>query len=101
MNYTDFSIITQPKIDPYWTLKDYLGTLRVRLSVGRNRYQVNPGLYKFGNPGKDSEVIVTSNYKLSFDIVRKNLKGINAWVLVLQTYGVNVWCAAGKGTFGT
>ncbi|MCK5311813.1 MAG: hypothetical protein KAJ62_06870, partial [Desulfobacteraceae bacterium] len=26
---------------------------------------------------------------------------INAWILVLDTRGVNVWCAAGKGTFST
>ena len=25
----------------------------------------------------------------------------DAWILVLDTNGVNVWCAAGKGTFGT
>ncbi|MEN8203547.1 MAG: mercury methylation corrinoid protein HgcA, partial [Bacteroidota bacterium] len=52
-------------------------------------------------PGKDSEVMVSSNYKLSFDILRRNLEGMDAWILVLQTYGINVWCAAGKGTFGT
>ena len=49
----------------------------------------------------DSDVFVTANYKLSFDNVRKNLSGINAWILILDTKGINVWCAAGKGTFGT
>jgi acetyl-CoA decarbonylase/synthase complex subunit gamma len=44
---------------------------------------------------------VTANYKLSFDVLRKNLTGENGWILVLDTKGVNVWCAAGKGTFGT
>ena len=38
---------------------------------------------------------------MSFDIVRNQLAGRNVWILVLETYGVNVWCAAGKGTFGT
>ena len=33
--------------------------------------------------------------------LRKNLSGENGWILVLDTKGVNVWCAAGKGTFGT
>ena len=41
------------------------------------------------------------NYKLSFDILRKALNGLSAWILVLDTKGINVWCAAGKGTFGT
>jgi len=44
---------------------------------------------------------VTANYKLTFDILRKNMTGLNVWILVLDTKGVNVWCAAGKGTFGT
>lgn len=101
MDFSNLSLVTQPKIDSNWFRKDYLGALRVRLSLGRNNYRVNPGLYKLGNPGKEAEVIVTSNYKLSFDIVRRSLKGLNAWILVLETYGINVWCAAGKGTFGS
>ncbi|MCK4750394.1 MAG: hypothetical protein KAT15_25230, partial [Bacteroidales bacterium] len=51
--------------------------------------------------GKDSNVIVTSNYKLTFDVVRRRLQGLDAWILILETHGINVWCAAGKGTFGT
>jgi hypothetical protein len=46
-------------------------------------------------------VLVTANYKLSFDTLRKNLQGLDTWILVLDTKGINVWCAAGKGTFGT
>ena len=33
--------------------------------------------------------------------MRNSLPGRNAWILVLDTKGINVWCAAGKGTFGT
>ncbi len=33
--------------------------------------------------------------------MRQTLAGRNVWLLVLETYGINVWCAAGKGTFGT
>jgi acetyl-CoA decarbonylase/synthase complex subunit gamma len=46
-------------------------------------------------------VLVTASYGLSFDHVRRALAGRHAWILVLDTKGVNVWCAAGKGTFGT
>jgi acetyl-CoA decarbonylase/synthase complex subunit gamma len=46
-------------------------------------------------------VVVTANYKMSYDIVRRALTGRNVWLLVLETFGINVWCAAGKGTFGT
>jgi hypothetical protein len=38
---------------------------------------------------------------LSFDVLRSSLKGIDCYILVLDTKGINVWCAAGKGTFGT
>ncbi|PKN72110.1 MAG: acetyl-CoA synthase subunit gamma, partial [Deltaproteobacteria bacterium HGW-Deltaproteobacteria-10] len=54
-----------------------------------------------GNPDNNSPVLVTANYKMSFDYLRRELSNRNAWILVLDTKGINVWCAAGKGTFGT
>ncbi|MHC4536365.1 MAG: mercury methylation corrinoid protein HgcA, partial [Planctomycetota bacterium] len=54
-----------------------------------------------GNPDGESVVLVSANYKLSFDALRKELEGLDAWIIVLDTKGINVWCAAGKGTFGT
>ncbi|HNY12209.1 MAG TPA: mercury methylation corrinoid protein HgcA [Candidatus Wallbacteria bacterium] len=80
---------------------DIIGALKVRLALGRDDYKVEPGLYCIGRPGSDSPVLVTANYKLTFDILRKETDGLSAWILALDTKGVNVWCAAGKGTFGT
>lgn len=80
---------------------DLFSSFYVRLGIHRHRYPVSPGLYAVGNPDKNSEVLVTANFKLTFDHLRKELKTVNAWILVLDTKGVNVWCAAGKGTFGT
>ncbi len=80
---------------------DVVGGIGVRLGIKRDRYLVPTGLYGVGNPGADSPVLVTANYKLSLDALRKELGGIDAWILVLNTLGVNVWCAAGKGTFAT
>lgn len=65
------------------------------------RHQVKPGLYALGNPTADSPVFVTANYTLSFDALRSALAGIDGYILVLDTCGVNVWCAAARGTFGT
>jgi CO dehydrogenase/acetyl-CoA synthase delta subunit len=90
-----------PQITSHLDWKDYLGAFKVRWGIRRDRYRVAPGLYAVGTPTERSDVFVTANYKLSFDLVRKNLKGMNSWLLVLDTKGVNVWCAAGKGTFGT
>ncbi len=64
-------------------------------------YLVPPGLYAIGTPDAAAPVVVTANYKLSFDTVRSTLADRNLWLLVLETFGINVWCAAGKGTFGT
>jgi hypothetical protein len=69
--------------------------------MGRGSYRVEPGLYRIGRPGPESPVLVTANYKLTFDTLRSELDGLDAWILVLETRGVNVWCAAGKGSFGT
>ena len=64
-------------------------------------YTVEPGLYALGRPSDRSPALVTANYKMSFDKLREALPGRDAWILVLDTKGINVWCAAGKGTFGT
>ena len=83
------------------TFGDTLGAWKSRWGIGRMSYLVPPGLYALGNPGPGDHVLVTANYKMSYDIVRRELRGRNIWLLVLETYGINVWCAAGKGTFGT
>lgn len=89
------------KVSHEWTLSDSLGAIRCRLGSFRMGYRVAPGLYAMGEPGPKSDVLVSANYKLSFDMLRRELKGLSAWILVLDTKGINVWCAAGKGTFGT
>ena len=90
-----------PRVSTEIKLKDFMGAVMVRWGINRNNFRVEPGLYAVGYPDVSSDVFVTANYKLSFDHVRKNLSGLNGWILVLDTKGVNVWCAAGKGTFGT
>jgi hypothetical protein len=95
---SDFTI---PLISTQIRFNDFIGAVMVRWGFRRDHYRINPGLYAVGNPGAGSDVFVTANYKLSFDTLRKNLEGLNGWILVLDTKGINVWCAAGKGTFGT
>jgi hypothetical protein len=90
-----------PRISTRLTSADRWGTCKVRLGIKRMNYKIHPGLYAVGTPDNTSPVLVTSNYKLTFDTLRKELDGLNLWIMVLDTKGVNVWCAAGKGTFGT
>lgn len=90
-----------PRVGTALVFADRLGSFKVRLGIRRTHYSVAPGLYAVGRPTPESPVLVTANYKMSFDRLRSQLSGIDAWVLVLDTKGINVWCAAGKGTFGT
>jgi acetyl-CoA decarbonylase/synthase complex subunit gamma len=89
------------KVSTDWTRADYWGMIKSRAGAFRMHYSVAPGVYAVGEPTKDSDVFATANYKLTFDIVRRELRRLNAWILVLDTKSINVWCAAGKGTFGT
>lgn len=90
-----------PQVSTRLTFRDTLGSWKARWDIGRMDYQVTPGLYAVGNPDANSPVLVSANYKMSFDRLRAELTGFNLWIMVLDTKGVNVWCAAGKGTFGT
>ena len=83
------------------TFADRFDHFLARWGVNRMSHLVKPGLYRLGNPTPDSPVFASANYTLSFDALRSALIGIDAYILVLDTKGINVWCAAGKGTFGT
>jgi len=83
------------------TTANHVDHFLARWGVRRGNHRVEPGLYRIGNPAPDSPVFASANYTLSFDALRSALDGIDGYILVLDTKGINVWCAAGKGTFGT
>jgi hypothetical protein len=96
--------LTQDSIlstSPLLTWRNHCDHILARLGWRRGEHRVRPGLYSVGSPTSTSPVLVSANYTLSFDTLRSALKGIDAYVLVINTFGINVWCAAGKGTFGT
>jgi len=90
-----------PLVRSEMSREDHRGTLFARIGIGRDDYRIAPGLYGIGAPDAESPVMVTANYKLSFDVLRSHLAGVSVWILVVNTRGINVWCAAGKGTFST
>ena len=104
-SFVNGSILTSagklPQVSSALRWQDHWGTIKARIGVFRMNYSVTPGLYALGSPDDKSPVLVTANYKMSFDRLREALRGRNVWILVLDTIGINVWCAAGKGTFGT
>ncbi len=101
LDWLSTDVGTIPRIDTRLTMADHLGACKARWGIGRLSYLVPAGLYAVGQPTSKDPVVVTANYKMSYDIVRQALSGRNIWLLVLETFGINVWCAAGKGTFGT
>ena len=90
-----------PSIGSTTTWADRWDHFLARWGVRRGEHWVEPGLYRLGTPDRNSPVFVTANYTLSFDALRSALDGVDGFILVLDTKGINVWCAAGKGTFGT
>ncbi len=89
-----------PKVSMVFSRADR-SAFKVRWGIGRMKYRVDAGLYAIGEPTAESPVFVTANYKLTFDLLRRAIASIDGWILVLDTLGINVWCAAGKGTFGS
>lgn len=81
--------------------RDKAGAWSARIGINRDDYRISPGLYALGQPHQESQVIVSCNYKLTFDILRNELQGRSIWILIVETYGINVWCAAGKKSFST
>jgi hypothetical protein len=98
------SIASEPKIFPVQsrlTAADRWDHFLARIGYKRGEHRVEPGLYALGSPTPEAPVFVSANYTLSFDALRSALGSLDAYILVLDTKGINVWCAAGKGTFGT
>jgi NAD-dependent dihydropyrimidine dehydrogenase PreA subunit len=57
------------------------------------------GLIRVGHPGRDAPVLVTCNYDLTVRRVVRALRGLDAYLLVAPTKGINVWCGAAGGYF--
>jgi NAD-dependent dihydropyrimidine dehydrogenase PreA subunit len=55
------------------------------------------GLGRVGAPGPTSPVLLTGNYRLTVERVRRALAGRDVWLLVANSRGINVWCAATGG----
>ncbi len=62
--------------------------------------RVQPGLYRVGEPDQGAPVLVTGNFDLTVRRVVRELDGrVDCWLLVADSAGINVWCAAGGGYF--
>jgi len=52
------------------------------------------GLIKIGNPDKNAPVFLTCNFHLTVLRVKRALRGLDAYLLVANSKGINVWCAS-------
>ena len=57
------------------------------------------GLIKIGSPDRNSPVFLTCNYHLTVQRVKRSLKSMDAYLLVTNSRGINVWCSAAGGHF--
>ena len=83
------------------TSLDYVKALICWLDAFKRTYAVKPGLYYTGKTyDRDAPLLVTANYLLTVLLVVRRVRAQNARLLVVDSDGINVWCAAGKGRFG-
>jgi len=57
------------------------------------------GLVEIGSPDQHSPVLLTCNYHLTVERVKRSLRGLDYYLLVANSRGVNVWCASAGGLF--
>lgn len=101
IDQVDIDGLQVPVLSRDMKLKDNIATAMVRCGINRYTYEVPTGLYLIGELEHAKDVIVTCNYKLTIDVLRTSIKSRGVFILVLDTFGINVWCAAGKSTFAS
>ena len=90
----------RPKPKKFKGLKSQLRIYRCIFTGQVDSVPIEPGIYKSGNPDEKSPIIVTANYEFTYIKVMRDLKGLDAWVLCVDSNGINVWCAARGNDFG-
>jgi acetyl-CoA decarbonylase/synthase complex subunit gamma len=82
------------------------GSAKAALTLRQNIYtdpqkpiQMNPGLYRVGNPGKDAPVLMTVNFSLTFFTLEGYLESsrIPCFMLIVDTEGLSVLTAVAAG----
>lgn len=77
-------------------LSDLPEYLRDR-ALGWLPHRAPTGLFRIGNPERGSPVLVTGNFTLTVRRLRDAVRRYDVWLLVANSKGIDVWCAAGGG----
>jgi ubiquinone/menaquinone biosynthesis C-methylase UbiE/NAD-dependent dihydropyrimidine dehydrogenase PreA subunit len=91
-------IIKKPDVPVLRPEEDFSITKSIWDYIGRwFPNPVEPGLRRLGNPDRKAPVFATSNFHLTVRRVEKALSATDAWLLVVPTNGINVWCSSAGG----
>jgi len=77
-------------------------TLRLNIYTDpREPIQMEPGIYKFGEPTADSPLLTTTNFSLTYFSVASEIEasGVPSWLLVTDAEGMSVLTAWAAGHF--
>lgn len=80
---------------------DYLKALVSWIFLFMRVFSVKPGLYYIGQRDEKAPIIVTANNYLTVFLLARRIGKRNVRLLIIDTRGINVWCAAGKGQFSS
>ncbi|NPD87746.1 MAG: 4Fe-4S binding protein [Asgard group archaeon] len=61
-------------------------------------FPAKTGYQKVGKPNEDSPVLLTCNFHLTILRLKKATRGLNYHLLIANSKGINVWCAATGGS---
>ncbi|KKL71107.1 hypothetical protein LCGC14_2098220 [marine sediment metagenome] len=89
-----------PKPRKFTGFGSQMSIYRILFTGQTTHIPIEPGIYKSGQPDENSPIIVTANYLFTYIKVMRDIKGIDAWVLCVDSKGINVWCAARGNNFG-
>ena len=90
----------QPTPLPTRGIGSWLRKLRCLYTGQIDLVPIEPGIYRSGNPSSKSPLLVTCNYDYTYITFMRDIEGLDAWVLVVDSRGINVWCAARGDDFG-
>jgi acetyl-CoA decarbonylase/synthase complex subunit gamma len=94
-------VIVFPKLDI--ALISTIMTLRQNIYTDPQKpIQMEPGIYKIGEPNENSYVWLTTNFSLTYFLVSGEIEGCgqNAWLLLPECEGLSVLTAWAAGKFG-
>ncbi len=75
----------------------YLAIVVIQTLLRVLPFPCRTGLIEIGKPHRNSPVLLTGNFQLTVARVERALAGLDAYLLVANSRGVNVWCAATGG----